>query len=104
VHPRGNQVLVVAIMAFGSITAAQTVAALMANSLALLGDCASMGVDTLTYVGNLYAETRGSELGPEAAQRRQLLASAGSLLVLLGVTSLVVVDAMSRLQAVRTRA
>ena len=32
------------------------VTALVANSLALLGDCASMGVDTATYVGNLYAE------------------------------------------------
>ena len=39
-----------------ALTISQTVAAVVANSLALLGDCASMGVDTLTYCGNLYAE------------------------------------------------
>ena len=50
------KVLLLAIGAFGTITISQTVAAVVANSLALLGDCASMGVDTLTYCGNLYAE------------------------------------------------
>ena len=78
------KVLIVAIVAFASITVAQTVAAVFANSLALLGDCASMGVDTLTYCGNLYAEVvpQGS---PRDTKKAQLLASAASLLVLSSV-------------------
>ena len=91
------KVLIVAIVAFGLITVAQTFAALFANSLALLGDCASMAVDTLTYCGNLYAEVvpQGS---PRETKKAQLIASAASLLVLTSVTVAVVVDAMERMQ------
>lgn len=70
----------------------------MANSLALLGDCGSMGVDTLTYVGNLYAECGPQARSVRTAQRRQLLASAASLVVLMSVTVLIVHDALARLR------
>ncbi len=91
------KVLIVAICAFGSITVAQTVAAVFANSLALLGDCASMAVDTLTYCGNLYAEVvpQGS---PRETKKAQLIASAASLLVLTSVTIAVVQDAKVRIE------
>lgn len=91
------KVLMVAICAFGAITVAQTVAAVFANSLALLGDCASMGVDTLTYCGNLYAEVvpQGS---PRETKKAQLIASAASLLVLSSVTVAVVLDAKERIE------
>ena len=91
------KVLIVAICAFGAITVAQSVAAVFANSLALLGDCASMGVDTLTYCGNLYAEVvpQGS---PRETKKAQLIASAASLLVLSSVTVAVVLDAKERIE------
>ena len=41
---------------FTLITAAQWVGGVMAHSLALQADCASMGVDALSYVGNMLAE------------------------------------------------
>ena len=41
---------------FTSITVAQWVGGVMAHSLALQADCASMGVDALSYVGNIFAE------------------------------------------------
>ena len=40
----------------------QLVVALIAESEAMLGDCAAMGVDCLTYGFNLYAERKKSEL------------------------------------------
>ena len=33
-----------------------------ANSMALMMDCVSMGVDTLSYVGNLFAECSHAEV------------------------------------------
>eukprot|EP00494_Astrolonche_serrata_P028333 UN28599 len=48
--------LLLVFILFASITAAQFVAALIANSLSLLGDCASMLVDTLSYFANIFAE------------------------------------------------
>jgi hypothetical protein len=39
----------------------QTAGALLAHSLALLSDCVSMFLDTLTYAGNLFAEMRPAQ-------------------------------------------
>eukprot|EP01052_Picozoa_sp_SAG31_P025201 SAG31_NODE_2196_length_6219_cov_1.796569_2_plen_417_part_00 len=95
----GNaKILLVTITAFGSITVAQLIGALVANSLALLGDVASMGVDTATYVGNLFAECSMDTSAAEQ-ERNQLVASFVSLLVLVGVSLTVVVDAVGRIEA-----
>ena len=52
------QILAVAAVLFGTITVVQFIAALVANSNALLVDCACMAVDTLSFCGNIYAECR----------------------------------------------
>merc|ERR1719447_49979 len=71
---------------FAFNTAVQFGAALISNSLALLGDCGSMGVDTLSYAANLYAECVESE----NQRRNQLIATLFSIFFLLGVTGFVI--------------
>jgi len=75
---------------FAVITAAQIGAALISNSLALLGDCGSMAVDTLSYAANLYAEC----LESEQQRRNQLIATLLSIFVLLGITGFVIYSAI----------
>jgi len=48
--------LCVAASLFALITVAQVLAARVAHSQALLMDCISMGVDALTYLGNIFVE------------------------------------------------
>lgn len=80
---------------FASITFAQCIASLVANSLALLGDCASMLVDTLTYAGNIAAET--CQTDQRRRIRNQLFASGFSLFVLILITMFITVRAITRL-------
>jgi len=87
--------LVITMTLFGTITAAQTAAAFMANSLALLGDCASMFVDTLSYAANIMGECIETE--EHRKIRNQLVASGLSLCVLLAITIWVSVEALTRL-------
>ena len=49
---------------FTTITVAQVAAARIANSQALLMDCISMGVDALTYMGNIWVECRKRDGAP----------------------------------------
>eukprot|EP01051_Picozoa_sp_SAG22_P018940 SAG22_NODE_3342_length_1768_cov_2.124026_1_plen_453_part_10 len=93
-----SKILLVAIAAFGTISVAQLIGALVANSLALMGDVASMAVDTATYVGNLFAECSEST-SAETQERNQLAASFVSLLVLVAVSLTVVFDAAGRIEA-----
>jgi len=87
--------LAITMFLFGTITAAQTVAALMANSLSLLGDCASMFVDTLSYAGNIMGECL--EADERRKIRNQLIASGLSLAVLIGITLWVTSEALERI-------
>eukprot|EP00301_Raphidiophrys_heterophryoidea_P010719 c1596_g1_i1.p1 GENE.c1596_g1_i1~~c1596_g1_i1.p1 ORF type:complete len:124 (-),score=32.51 c1596_g1_i1:407-730(-) len=48
--------LIAPLVLFSLITVAQTAGAMIAHSLALLADCMSMFLDSLTYAGNLFAE------------------------------------------------
>ena len=73
---------------FATITSAQFGAAFIAHSLALLGDCGSMTVDTVSYAANLWAEC----VETEQQQRNQLIATALSIFVLLGITGYVIYD------------
>lgn len=95
---RNVKSLLVPLVLFGTITVAQTVGAIFASSLALLADAASMFLDTLTYVGNLYAEcsTKG---GVIRRRRNQLIASGSSFFVLLGLTIYVLTEGVARVQA-----
>ena len=43
---------------FQLITAVQFFFALSINSMSLMMDCISMEIDTVTYLGNLYAEVK----------------------------------------------
>ncbi|KAJ9466151.1 hypothetical protein DIPPA_04966 [Diplonema papillatum] len=70
---------------FATITVAQATGALLANSLALLSDCVTMGVDTITYGMNLTVECR-KDRNSSTRARNQLIASGISLFSLLGIT------------------
>lgn len=81
-----SRVLIVAIVLFALITTAQFAAALAANSNALLVDCASMLVDTMSYIFNLITECSASE-NEKRTMRRGLISSFLSIVVLCGITA-----------------
>lgn len=70
---------------FATLTAVQYVFARIANSTALAADCVSMGVDVLTFVGNLFAECVPPSLADQK-RKIQLAMSGISHCLLLGFT------------------
>jgi len=78
--------ILVPLLLFSILTPVQYVGAVVANSLALLGDCASLTVDTISYAVSLWAECIDSD----NLQRNQLIATACSIFVLLGITGYVI--------------
>lgn len=81
--------LFVTVMLFFAITVIQFFAALISHSTALLVDCASMLVDTMTYAINLWAECAG-----ESDERYSLFSSGLSLFVLYAITAWGLIDAI----------
>lgn len=91
----GNvRVLVLTAVLFALITLAQIVAALAANSLALLQDSVSMGVDAVTYVGNIVVET---QRGRHMEVALEVSFGLVSITVLLVFTLLFMLEARTRL-------
>jgi len=88
--------IVVTMVLFATITSAQFGAAIIANSLALMGDCGSMLVDTFSYAANLWAECRVSK----NRERNQLIATFVSIIVLMAITGYVIYDSISILTSV----
>ena len=84
--------LLVMFFLFTTITAAQWVAGLMAHSLSLQADCASMAVDALSYLGNMVAECRTDQ---RSRARLELGMSAFSLLLLAWFTLLFMAKAVN---------
>eukprot|EP00467_Chlorarachnion_reptans_P015835 CAMPEP_0114509232 /NCGR_PEP_ID=MMETSP0109-20121206/13086_1 /TAXON_ID=29199 /ORGANISM="Chlorarachnion reptans, Strain CCCM449" /LENGTH=377 /DNA_ID=CAMNT_0001688343 /DNA_START=212 /DNA_END=1345 /DNA_ORIENTATION=- len=90
----GNiKTLCTVIILFSTISIAQLLGSFIANSLALLGDSISMGIDTLTFMGNLYGECSVSRHRVTI----QLVASGISLLALFLATISVIIEAVDRL-------
>jgi len=83
--------IVVTMVLFATITSAQFGAAIVANSLALMGDCGSMLVDTFSYAANLWAECVESK----NKERNQLIATFVSIIVLIGITGFVIYDSIN---------
>eukprot|EP01063_Lacrimia_lanifica_P013826 TRINITY_DN20434_c0_g1_i1.p1 TRINITY_DN20434_c0_g1~~TRINITY_DN20434_c0_g1_i1.p1 ORF type:complete len:330 (+),score=96.57 TRINITY_DN20434_c0_g1_i1:109-1098(+) len=83
---RNTCTLALSLCLFSCITAAQTVGAVVAGSMALLADCGSMALDTCAYGVNLAAECRPD---PDKDRRRRntLIASGISYLILLLISS-----------------
>ena len=95
---RNEWVLCITLVLFSSITAAQFIAALHANSLALIADCVSMLIDTLSYVANIVAEclsARSPRCRPHI-DTIQLAAAGSSIIVLIFLTTYVLVTAIRR--------
>lgn len=88
--------LMITFLLFTSITSAQVVGALIAGSQALLMDCVSMGVDSITYLVNIYAECNPNMKNPK---RDRLLASFVSIVVLIVVTATFIKEAIETIQA-----
>lgn len=84
--------LILTFVLFLTITICQIIGARIANSLALLSDSASMGVDSLSYLFNLYAECV-----PTTDERRKrlnhLICSGISLAILTAITIYFAVEA-----------
>ena len=70
-----------------TITSAQVAGAIIASSMALLADCASMAVDAVTYSFNLVAECRHEE-DVRKVRRNQLVASGLSFGALIGISAI----------------
>eukprot|EP01064_Diplonema_japonicum_P039483 TRINITY_DN9909_c0_g1_i2.p1 TRINITY_DN9909_c0_g1~~TRINITY_DN9909_c0_g1_i2.p1 ORF type:complete len:304 (+),score=63.07 TRINITY_DN9909_c0_g1_i2:47-958(+) len=83
---KNARTFLLSLVLFSTITMAQTVGALLANSMALLADCASMALDAVTYAVNLFAECK-EETNLQLARRNQLISSGLSFLALTGITS-----------------
>ncbi|GBG29615.1 Hypothetical Protein FCC1311_058362 [Hondaea fermentalgiana] len=90
-----------------TFTLAQLVGSYLANSLSMYGDTLTMGLDSLTYALNIYAERRklkASRLATredteEALERLDALVALVSLFTLVGVTLYIIVDAVARLRS-----
>ena len=96
----GNSItLITAAFLFALITGVQYVFALIANSLALQADCLSMGVDALTYLGNLAVECMPDDDEKNMCSKKGVeLAMAGvSYFVLIGFTISFMVEAYETL-------
>lgn len=76
--------LIITSCLFTFITIAQIIGAQIAHSKALLMDCISMGVDALTYMGNIVVECRKRDGAPHNCS--QLVVCAFSLSLLLFFT------------------
>jgi len=81
--------LFVMMVLFAVITLAQYFAAVAANSWSLKADCISMGVDALSYFGNIIGE---SARIPEQRIVTQLLFSFISLALLVGFNTQIVIE------------
>lgn len=79
-----------------SFTIAQFIGAYKANSLAMYGDCATMALDSLTYMLNIYCENRRISGSLEALQLEVLVASI-SVASLTFVTIILLWDSLKRL-------
>ena len=82
--------LLVMFTLFSVITAAQYYAAILAHSVALKADCASMAVDALSYLGNMVAECT---LDKSCRAILELIMSATSLVLLAYFTGVFFVEA-----------
>lgn len=93
----GNmKTLFVTIALFASITIAQVMVSLIANSEALLIDSIAMGVDTLLFCGNLVAECIQD---PASRKRCQIAAAGCSFIGLIAVCIWVFIDIMPTIVA-----
>lgn len=88
--------LIVMTALFTIITASQYIAAIIANSIALQADCASMLVDALSYVGNLFAECSTDK---DKKAQLELSMSFVSLALLVGFTIYFMLEAVEETRA-----
>lgn len=85
---------------FGIFVIAQTVGAVLSNSLALLGDSAAMSVDVIAYFGNWYGEDmkdQGLELSKKDRKFLKIYLPLLSVSLLFGVNVYITVDAIMTL-------
>ena len=104
--PTTRLVLLFAFGSFLSFAVTECVYAVLASSLAMLGDGASTVIDAATYLVNLYALAAAAS--PDAAARRRaerlrLVAPAISALVLTAITAWITAGAVSELLAPASR-
>jgi len=92
----GNiRVLLFTAMLFTTITVAQSVAATIAHSAALMADCVSMGADALSYFMNIGVELRE---GKRFHRQLELICPTISILILVYFTMVEALGALGTLQ------
>ncbi|KAJ1622875.1 hypothetical protein T492DRAFT_1059224 [Pavlovales sp. CCMP2436] len=104
---RNERTLVLTCVLFTLITAAQMVAAIAANSFALLIDAASMIVDVASYSANLWAECaqkNDASPGGRRAELSEFMVAGTSLAALWGLMLFSIVEAARALPAALARA
>lgn len=89
-------VLLCLFVATSSFTLAQFFGAIAANSLAMYGDCATMALDSVTYLLNIYCE-RNKINGSKEALKLEVFVASISISALTFVTLILLWDALKRL-------
>ena len=95
---RNAKTFFVSLVMTSTITSAQVAGALIANSTALLADCASMAVDAITYAFNLLAECK-QEPDERKSRRNALIASGFSFFALILISIIFLIQGISDLEA-----
>lgn len=98
---RKIKTLSLAFSLFILIASSQLVGALLANSMALLADTASMFLDAATYAVNIYAECQPKE-DKALVHKRMLIASGVSFFALLIISSYFLIDAATTIASGKT--
>ena len=96
-----QNLLEISLVLFSVFVVAEIVGAVLSNSLSLVGDAASMGVDVSTYVCNIYGEWAKNSNQRGTARSRivlEVVIPAVSTLALLGVTIYIMIDAIRLLR------
>ena len=88
-------VLICLFLATTSFTVAQFVGAVKANSLSMYGDCATMALDSLTYLLNIYCE-KNRISGSTEAVRLEIVGASISVAALTFVTIFLLWDSIQR--------
>lgn len=95
--PSNETLLLIAFVTFLLFAVCQTVASILAESKAMLGDSAAMLVDSFTYGFNLYAERKKPDATRKERLQLELIPPFISVTSLVGVTAYVISDALGTL-------
>eukprot|EP00038_Savillea_parva_P003990 m.132824 g.132824 ORF g.132824 m.132824 type:complete len:249 (-) comp11342_c0_seq1:264-1010(-) len=94
---RNKKVLIVASVTFFLFAVAEVLGGILGNSLALASDAATMIVDAVTYVLNLYAEHKKAKTSERGVLLYELISPTFSVVALIATTIYILIEAIQDL-------